>query len=139
MFRLVSLQWCCSNKLLYGSTWKLHLIFSFIRQSNKFLLKIVLARGLSFCSFFFGCIDPTYEPSSIRLFIIFITFFPAMGLGIAFVLPLSATAPLIIPVILRKGAWHCFCLFFGSDIPTNYPSYLTDSFFCAYFFVLRFF
>ena len=54
---------------------------------------------LSFCSFVFGCNNPTYHPSAIRLFIILIVFF-----------------------LSSKGAWHCFCLIFGCNNPSYYPS-----------------
>ena len=89
----------------------------------------MLARGLSFWSFFFGCNNYTYQPSSIWLFIILIVFFffPARGLGIGFVLSLGVTTPLIMSVILSKEAWH-FSFIFGCYIPTYYPSYLIESF-----------
>ena len=106
----------------------IHLIFCFIRQSNKFYFKIVLARGLSCGSFVFGCNDPIYNPNSIRLCIILIAFLQqgGWGLGIDFVLPLSVTTPLITSVTLSKGAWY-FSLVFGCGILTYYPSYLIES------------
>ena len=69
-------------------------------------------------------------------FVLFFWFFFARRLGIAFVLSLGVTTPLITPVTFSKGAWHV-CLVFGCDIPVYYPSYLTESF-CADFLVLKF-
>ena len=74
----------------------------------------MLAKRLSFCSFGFGCNDPTYHPSSVRLFIILVFFFfPVRWLGIAFVLSLGVPPPLITPVTWLS--LFCVCIFFGFD------------------------
>ena len=92
----------------------MHVIFSFIRQSNIFLFFL-----LSFCSFVFECNDLTYKPSSIRLLIIHV-FFLEKGFCISFALSLGVITPLCTPVILNKGRWN-FCLAFQFDITTYYP------------------
>ena len=114
------------------------IIFCFITQSNKFLFKIALARGLSFCSFVIQCNNPTYNPSSRRLIIILIAFFSARWFGIAFVLSWHVTTSLTTPAFLNKGAW-VFSLLFGCNILIYYLSYLIESFsnrawhFCLHF------
>ena len=86
-------------------------------QSKKFLFKIVLTRNSSFCNFVFGCNNPTYNPSLIRLFIILTAFFSSKVFGIGFVFSLGVITPLIPPVMLSKIAPH-FRLVFGCEIPT---------------------
>ena len=87
-------------------------------QSNKFLFKIVLTTNSSFCNFVFGCNNPTYNPSLIRLFIILTAFFSSKGVfGIGFVLSLGVITPVIPPVMLSKMAPH-FRLVFGCEIPS---------------------
>ena len=81
---------------------KIHLIFSFIRQPNKFLFKIVLARGLSFCSFVFGCNNPTYYPS----------YFEQGSLTFTFCL-LVLTSPLISSVTSWFFLYLLFCFLFS--------------------------
>lgn len=92
----------------------MHVIFSFIRQSNIFIFFL-----FSFCSFVFECNDLTYKPSSIRLLII-LAFFLEKGFCISFALSLGVITPLCTPVILNKGPWN-FCLAFQFDITTYYP------------------
>ena len=119
------------------------IIFCFIRQSNKFLFKIDLARGLSFCSFVIQCNNPTYNPSSRRMIIILIAFFPARWFGIAFVLSWHVTTPVTTPAFLNKGTW-VFSLLFGCNILIYYLSYLISSLaiqldIFVFIFVLKFF
>ena len=98
-------------------------IFCFIRQSNKFSFKIVLARGLPFCSFDVGCNNLTYKQSSGTFAILVAFFFLARGLDIAFVLSLVVMTPLITPGILR---WYYFM-----SLGVISPCYLIESF-CTY-------
>ena len=111
--------------MLWGSTWKQYIFYSILQDSlaNSFL-KSCWQWGLVSLSLFLGVTTHTYHPSSIRLFVILVFFFfLARGRGIAFVLSLGVTTPLITPVVLSKKAWH-FNLYFKCDIPTYYPSYL---------------
>lgn len=76
--------------------------FCFKRQSNKFILKLMLDVEMSLCSYMFRCKDPTYNPSSTRLFFMFVTFslliILVRTLDIASVLYLAVTVPLITSV-----------------------------------------
>ena len=105
-------------------------IFCFIRQSNKFSFKIVLARGLPFCSFDVGCNNLTYKQSSATFVILVAFFFLARGLDIAFVLPLVVMTPIITPGILR---WY-----YSMSLGVISPCYLIESF-CTYVLIFNFY
>ena len=134
--------------MLQGGTWKQCILYFALQGSlTNLFLKSCWQGGLTSAAVFgcndptykvFGCNDPIYNSSSVRLFIILVaSFVVARGLGIALVLSSSVTTPLITPVILSKWTWH-FCLSFGCDIPTYYPS-LPDWVFLCTFLVLIFF
>ena len=134
--------------MLQGGTWKQSILYFVLQGSlTTLFLKSCWQGGLASAAVFgcnnptynvFGCNDPIYNSSSVRLFIILVaSFVLARGLGIALVLSSSATTPLITPVIWSKWTWH-FCLSFGCDIPTYYPS-LPDWVFLCTFLVLIFF
>ena len=105
-------------------------VFCFIRQSNKFSFKIVLARGLPFCSFDVGCNSLTYKQSSATFVILVAFFFLARGLDIAFVLPLVVMTPIITPGILR---WY-----YSMSLGVISPCYLIESF-CTYVLIFNFY
>ena len=82
-------------------------ILPILRKSSEFVFKVVFASGFAFCSFVIGCDNPTYNLSSISLFIILVElFFTNKGLRIGFILSLVVrTFGSGLPQYQKK----CFC------------------------------
>ena len=94
---------------------------------------------LSLCSYMFRCKDPTYNPSSTRLFFMFVTFslliILVRTLDIASVLYLAVTVPLITSVNFTSARTFgiLWCLAFACDITTYHPGLLIELFRTCFF------